>query len=484
MTRVLLTFLLVLFFALPLFAQSVDTAWVRRYNGQGNSYDAAKAIVVDNRSNVYVTGSSGTIKYSSDGELLWIGSFGGVAIAVDSASNVYVTEGSNDDYVTVKYYPNGDTAWLRTYNGPGNGTDDAYAIATDSSGNVYVTGLSMGSGTSSDYATVKYYPNGDTAWVRRYDGPVNGWDKASAIAVDGSGNVYVTGSSDEEYEELIREHYATIKYYPNGDTAWVRRSWFSWRGDKANDLTVDNSGNVYVTGTSSLNMRNSVYASIKYDVNGDGLWGRIYGWCDCEAYNEAYAIAADNSGNAYVTGMSTSSGGGATIKYYSNGDTAWVRRDSNGTAIDIVVDVFGNAYVTGSSYSGGTSCDFATIKYYTNGDSAWVRRYNGPESLSDYGNAIAIDGSDNVYVTGESYGSGTGMDYVTIKYVQFLRGDANNDEKVTVSDVVYLINYLFKGGPTPNPLQSGDANCDGQVTVSDVVYLINYLFKGGPPPAC
>ena len=62
------------------------------------------------------------------------------------------------------------------------------------------------------------------------------------------------------------------------------------------------------------------------------------------------------------------------------------------------------------------------------------------------------------------------------------RGDANGDYKITVSDVVYIVNYLFKGGPAPNPFLTGDANCDGKVTISDVVYLVNYLFKGGPPP--
>ena len=62
------------------------------------------------------------------------------------------------------------------------------------------------------------------------------------------------------------------------------------------------------------------------------------------------------------------------------------------------------------------------------------------------------------------------------------RGDANGDGKTTVSDVVFLVNYLFKGGPAPVPLESGNANCDTKVTVSDVVYLVNYLFKGGNPP--
>jgi len=63
------------------------------------------------------------------------------------------------------------------------------------------------------------------------------------------------------------------------------------------------------------------------------------------------------------------------------------------------------------------------------------------------------------------------------------RGDANRDTNVTVTDVVYLINYLFKNGPPPIPiLEVGDVNCDSYVTVSDVIYLINYLFKGGPLP--
>lgn len=63
-------------------------------------------------------------------------------------------------------------------------------------------------------------------------------------------------------------------------------------------------------------------------------------------------------------------------------------------------------------------------------------------------------------------------------------GDANNDNNISVSDVVYLISYLFKGGAPPNPKIEGDANGDGQVSVSDVVYLISYLFKGGAPPHC
>ena len=63
----------------------------------------------------------------------------------------------------------------------------------------------------------------------------------------------------------------------------------------------------------------------------------------------------------------------------------------------------------------------------------------------------------------------------------YICGDPNGDGSVSLVDVVYLINYVFKGGPAPSPFEAGDVNCDGKVDTADVVYLINYLFKGGPP---
>jgi hypothetical protein len=75
-------------------------------------------------------------------------------------------------------------------------------------------------------------------------------------------------------------------------------------------------------------------------------------------------------------------------------------------------------------------------------------------------------------------------DVISADQVPFTHGDANADGEISVSDAIYIINYLFKGGLSPNLLRAGDVNCDGKITVSDVVYLVNYLFRGGPPPAC
>ena len=70
------------------------------------------------------------------------------------------------------------------------------------------------------------------------------------------------------------------------------------------------------------------------------------------------------------------------------------------------------------------------------------------------------------------------------KGISFVHGDANGDVLVDIADVSYLINYLFIGGPAPDPLAAGDANCDQVVDIADVSYLINYLFIGGPTPSC
>jgi len=71
---------------------------------------------------------------------------------------------------------------------------------------------------------------------------------------------------------------------------------------------------------------------------------------------------------------------------------------------------------------------------------------------------------------------------IAVVTISFVRGDANGDGAITLSDVVFLINYLYKAGPAPNPWQAGDINTDSQINLGDVVYLIDYLYKAGPPP--
>ncbi len=66
----------------------------------------------------------------------------------------------------------------------------------------------------------------------------------------------------------------------------------------------------------------------------------------------------------------------------------------------------------------------------------------------------------------------------------FICGDTDGDEAVNMLDILYLIAYLYKGGPTPDPLDAADVNNDGGVNMLDILYLIAYLYKGGPEPVC
>ena len=96
---------------------------------------------------------------------------------------------------------------------------------------------------------------------------------------------------------------------------------------------------------------------------------------------------------------------------------------------------------------------------------------------------IALDGYDTTSPTF----TGDGFDYAPVVIngdiiISYLCGDANGDGSAGVGDAVYLINYAFRGGPAPQPMESGDANSDGASNVADAVYLISYVFRGGPAP--
>ena len=291
--------------------QAPQQRWAARYNGDANNSDEALAIVADNSGNIYVTG------YSY-----------GLA--------------TGEDYATIKYDPNGNQLWVSRYSGP-SGIDKAVDIAVDNAGNIYVTGFSDGN-SGFDYATIKYDSNGNQLWAARYDGPEQGNDAANALAVDNLGNVYVTGYSFGNGGN----DYATVKYDPNGKQLWASR----YSNGYANDVAVDNSGNIYVTGESTGSGSGQDYVTIKYGPSGNQLWEARYTGPNGD-YDSAAALAVDNSGNVYVTGSSY--GGGsrydyATIKYNSSGSQLWIRRyDGPGHQTDeahaLKIDNAGNVYV-------------------------------------------------------------------------------------------------------------------------------------------
>ena len=420
---------------------AVTQAWVARFNGFSGVTDWAFALAVDGSGNVYVTGKSyggsniggyytydysyATVKYDTAGNQTWAARYDGPegdddvaqAIAVDVSGNVYVTgksyngkhitnpaetpSGTSDEYAyaTVKCDSSGNRLWAARYDGPGQVDDIARAIAVDGSGNVYVTGSSGG-----NYATIKYDSGGKQLWVAPYGNSTKSTDGAVAVAVDGSGNVYVTGTS--------QNNIVTIKYNFKGEQLWAA----PYEGE-AKAMALDSSGNVYVTGQTG-----GKYATIKYDIAGNRLW--VAGFSGPSRGNGgAVALALDSSGNVYVTGTAwspRSEKSYATIKYDNLGNQLWATRYDGpmpyypSQAVAIALSASGNVYVTGSM-QGGSAWDYVTVGYNNDGKELWAARYNGPANGFDQAAAIAVDKWGNVYVTGKSDGGGT--DYVTIKYV-------------------------------------------------------------------
>jgi len=367
--------------------------------------------------------TSGTELWSARyGGLQYIGAIA-YSVAADRFGNTYVTgcaplSGGNglSKYTTIKYNQSGEQCWIKIYYGTWySASNTPYSIVTDFDANVYVTGGSYFDETAYDYTTIKYDSSGNELWVARYWNYGQDWGKH--IAVDNSGNVYVTGysSSSAVYDDDI----VTIKYDSSGIEQWVARySGMVNRGDSVNALAVDDSGNVYVTGFSwGGDSTGQDYVTIKYNSVGRTQWVARYNgsgnWTDI-----AHSLAVDDSGNVYVTGESNISNHiyYATIKYSPSGEQQWITtysyQNEGDVARSISVDNKGGIYVTGQSWTGifGTRHDFATIKYNTSGEQQWVVRTTA--TGNEVPVKIAVDSTGNVYVAGNS------GHYLTIKYNQ------------------------------------------------------------------
>ncbi|MCX6832179.1 MAG: SBBP repeat-containing protein, partial [candidate division Zixibacteria bacterium] len=205
--------------------------------------------------------------------------------------------------------------------------------------------------------------------------------------------------------------------------------------------------------------------------------------------------------DAFVTKLSTD---GNSLIY-----STYLGGSYDDIANGLAVDTSGFVYVMGltgsinfplqspfqESFAG--AADAFVTKLSPDGNFLVYSTYLGGDSY-DWAYGLAVDGSGNAYVTGEtessdfplqnpfqgSFAGGYGDAFVTkLSWTpDYHCGDVNTDEQIDLRDAVFLINYIFVSGPAPQSLSLADVNCSGSINIADVVRLINYIFAGGPAP--
>lgn len=374
-----------------------------------------------------------------------------ILILIIFISNIIVSFGQAPDWAWVK----SSFGTIINIGDDGYG-NEAYSMAADALGNVYVTGYYLSStiifdndtltnsGSSYDIFLVKYDNDGNVIWARSIGG--SGDDEPYSVAADIHGNVYIAGyfkSPELSFgnDTLIITGYSDVllcKFDANGNALWAKSAKGNSR-DLATSVIVDNSDNVYLTGffqstpivfgSDTLNnIGSSDIFIVKYKPNGNQIWAKSYGG---NMEDEAYSIAADANGNIFVGGKFFSSfftlgsdtlfnsASGYTdmflIKCDSTSNVLWAK--SAGSSSDeriytITTDISGNVYVAGvffshsfilrtttliNSFSFSLRADFFIAKYNTGGQVLWAKsgggiQYDGPKS-------IATDASGNVNMT-------------------------------------------------------------------------------------
>ena len=346
---------------------------------------------------------------------------------------------------------NSDNLWLTQQLGT-SAIEEGRGVATDSSGNVYITGYTAGgldgntNAGGDDLFVVKYNSSGTKQWTRQLGSSVN--DHARCIATDSSGNVFVGGSTYgglDNYTNSGGINYFVVKYNSSGTKQWTQQDNTTYPA-YANGVATDSSGNVYVAvqGPSKI---------VKYNSSGTKQWTQALS-SGSSTTGDPYAIATDSSDNVYVTGSTTDNFTGNTnagrndifvVKYNSSGDKQWTKQIGT-TCQDygkgIATDISGNSYVVGSTEvysgceSGSTSIpdgldnetivgsngglDAFIIKYNSSGDKQWTRLFGSSDRETAFG--VATDSSGNVYVVGETMGDMDGggkavsWDVFVVKY--------------------------------------------------------------------
>ncbi|MDD5362052.1 MAG: T9SS type A sorting domain-containing protein [Ignavibacteria bacterium] len=423
------TFFLISFLlATAIIQAQVTQEWANLYFNSTKNVQG-KVIALDSTGNVIVAGQGGNIswlvvKYNSAGTKLWEKRFYVASefpqhIAVDRTGSIYLA-GTDWACMLLKISSVGDSLWVRHY--PLSGGYGGYTgIVVTPDNCPVVTGVDRAS-TRDDIVTVKYNPNGDTLWARRYNSIYNRDDSPASISLGRDGSILIAGYS---YDPNWHCQFLTLKYDSTGTLKWVQRYGTSDSVSTILDGAFDGNGNAYVVGNLNL----TSYCTIKYDSNGNLKWARVYSDTHSDAY--PYSLKIDNRNNVIVSGTSMLNNYAlyvTTIKYDSLGNRQWIKYLNNfndsSTYINnnysLAVDSYNNTYITGLYEIRNTpvrQTGLFAIKYTNEGVYSWGMTYYRGIDL-DGGSGIKVDNNSNVYVIDNTQDSVLGYGMVTIKYSQ------------------------------------------------------------------
>lgn len=348
--------------------------WVARYNGTGNDEDWPYAISVKN-GHVYVTGRStgisnnydiATIKLNAvNGNQEWVVRYDNLGMEVgndvvaDNNGNVFITGFSNGTGVvtgktitTIKYDSDGNLLWVENYEGfKDDKAEYGHSLALDGTGNIYVTGLSNG------HITLKYndqLPSPSLEWVRAYSQGGSG----RKVLIDGTGNIVVCSWGIG----------SLIKYSPDGTILWESSSYGS-SDYTAWDMCLDDLDNIYITGHYSAPDGTNDFGTKKFDAAGNLQWFKTHNTAP-GARDHARSISVDNNGNCYATGFTNYSSGKRTtinamltIKYDQSGNQTPFQFDSVSDGFAVATDNENNFVVAGQHSVQRQGNNFLTVKY-------------------------------------------------------------------------------------------------------------------------
>lgn len=430
---------------------------------------------------VVIFGSSGTGSAGTPSQE-WVALFNGnsngpdevLSMAVDSSGNTYVTGRScqvvdpaltctsmpnHYDIVTIKYAFDGNAVWIRQYGGAANYHDEPAGIAVDGSGNVYMAGTSCSkvpdlSTCERDFVVIKYDPSGEEAWVVRYNGASKTDYTATALQLDAAGNVYLAGTACDAsgFSNCPLSQYALAiaKLDPTGAMVWIQEHRVRFIVEQGGpSLAVAADGSLYLAAAACITSCNGVNAVIKYDPQGVFQWfHEIKGSGN---FTRPKVLVAPD-GSVYTAGGPLA-GSFLSARYSAGGTLLWSRTLTPGFGnffSDAAVDASGNLYVTGSADCHGLGCYYATVKYDPEGAPLW-----SAESLKEEINmpsAIVLDGEGNAYVMGKNkpFFANSAERLATVKY------DAGGQEVWT----------FFSEGPIGPADQGIRLDFDGNLMIS------------------